>query len=206
MTFTPEDGSGLSAANAYDDVAFVDAYHADRGNALWTGADTVKEQAIVRATDYVDKRFGTKFRGFKRAKSQGLEWPRLSAFDNDDFLYSGTEDDVPRQLKKAIAEYALIALQIDLMPLPARPFAVLDPATGLVTSAVFGQVAETHDIVGPVEEKKRYFDVNKSVTLKPTGSSSPLVSDMNLPEYPVADEWLKELLKVGFSVNLRRGD
>lgn len=206
MAFTPEDGSGLTTANAYDNVAFVDAYHTDRGNALWTGAAGDKETAIVRATDYVDKRFGTKFRGFKRGKSQGLEWPRLSAFDNDDFLYSDPEDGVPRQLQKAIAEYALIALQIDLMPLPARPFAVLDPATGLVTSAVFGQVAETHDIVGPIEEKKRYFDINRFGTLKPGGSSSTLVSDSNLPEYPVADEWLKELLKVGFSVNLRRGD
>ena len=34
----------------------IDAYHLARGNALWTGTDTVKEQAMVRAWDYISSR------------------------------------------------------------------------------------------------------------------------------------------------------
>ncbi len=35
-----------------------------------------------------------------------LEWPRLSVFDRDGFLLSGT-DAVPRQLLNAVTEYAV---------------------------------------------------------------------------------------------------
>jgi len=206
MAFTVEDGTGVADANAYITVAFADDHHSDRGNAVWTGLDSVKQVAIVKATDYVDKRFGPKFRGFKESKSQGLEWPRLSAFDNDDYLFNGL-DDVPRQLKKAVAEYALIALQIDLLPLPARPFAVLDPATGTVSGGTTGQVLKKRERVDVIEEETEYSDMSNLITRKkPGGSSSTLVSDFNLPEYPVADEWLQELIKTGFSVGLRRGD
>lgn len=203
MAFTVEDGSGVANANAYASEASVDAHHDDRGNAPWTGTTTVKQQAIVRATDYVDKRFGPKFRGFRESKQQGLEWPRLSAFDNDDFLWNG----VPDPLKKAVAEYALIALQINLLPLPARPFSILDPATGTVTSGVSGQVQGKREKVGPIEDETKYFSSNELITnKKPGASSSTMVSGFNLPEYPTADEWLQELMKSEFSVGLLRGN
>ena len=206
MAFTVEDGSGVADANAYIPVAFADEHHGDRGNTAWTGTTPEKEMAIIRATDYVDKRFGMKFRGFKQSKSQGLEWPRLSAFDNDDFLFNGL-DDIPRQLQKAVAEYSLIALQIDLLPIPARPFAVLDPATGVVSGGVSGQVIKKREKVDVIEEETEYSDNTNLLTRKkPGGSSSTVVTDFNLPEYPVADEWMQELLKAGFSVDLRRGN
>jgi len=202
MAFTLEDGTGVANANAYIDETFADTFHGDRGNTTWTIANTAdKQSAIIRATDYVDKRFGARFRGYKEHHDQGLEWPRISAFDNDDFLWDG----VPAPLEKAVAEYALIALQISLLPLPARPYSTLDPATGSVTSGVSGQVVSKREKVGPLEEETRYSDVSKNAyRTKPAAASSPLVSDFNLPEYPVADEWLKELLKNGFAVELRR--
>jgi len=204
VAFTVEDGTGLAAANAYVSEAYVDSHHSDRGNALWTGTTTEKEQAIVRATDYIDKRFGPKFRGFRETRAQALEWPRLSAFDNDYYLYNG-DDDVPRSLQKACAEYALISLQIELLPIPARPFAVLDPATGTVTGNASGQATLTRDKLGPLEKERRFSDMTSLITrTKPGASTSYIVSDFNLPEYPVADEWLQELLKTG-GARLRRG-
>ena len=110
MAFTPETGSGDEDANAYIDVAFADEHHADRGNTAWTDFTTAqRESGIIRASDYVDKRFGVRFVGIRKNKRQGLEWPRLDAFDLDNFLYSGV-DAVPRNLKKAVAEYALRTL------------------------------------------------------------------------------------------------
>ena len=62
MAFTVEDGSGVEDANAYVEFAYVDEFHLDRGNTEWTGADSVKQSAIIRASEYIDKRFGQKSR------------------------------------------------------------------------------------------------------------------------------------------------
>ncbi len=122
MAFTLETGTGIAGANAYVDVAYVDTHHLDRGNSAWDDFTTVeKQQSIIRGTEYIDKRFGIKFRGVRVSKEQGLEWPRLSAFDADGFLLSGV-DDLPRQLEKAAAEYALrAAICGTLAPDPPLP-------------------------------------------------------------------------------------
>ena len=114
MAFVTEDGTGLALANGYVTVAFADAYFVDRGNAIWAAVatDAEKEQAIVRATDYIDKRFGIRFKGVKQSSDQGLEWPRAGAVDNDGYVF----DDVPRNLEKATCEYALQALSLTLAP------------------------------------------------------------------------------------------
>lgn len=202
MAFVVEDGTGLSTANAYISTAFADTYHVDRGNAAWTGATTDKETAIVRATDYVDKRFGPRFRGFREGKSQGLEWPRLSAFDNDDFLYSDV-DRIPRSLQKAIAEYAIIALNLDLLPIPSLPFSTRDKATGVVTTGASGQIQRKKEVVGPIEEETWFENTARLIVrAKPTVGDSAITSSWNLPEYPVADEWLQELLTLATELRL----
>lgn len=205
MAFVVEDGTGLATATSYISEAEADDHHTDRGNAAWTGTSTAKQQALVRATDYVDKRFGSSFRGFRESKSQALEWPRIDAFDNDDFLMSDV-DRIPRLLKKAIAEYALIALQLtDLLPIPARPFPVLDPATGTVTNNSSGQITRKKEKVDVIEEETQFSNVQQNILqTKPGSSLSGLVSAHNLPEYPVADEWLQELLRSSFSNDLSR--
>ena len=109
MAFLVEPGTGIALSNAYDSVADIDTHHADRGNTAWADFTTPdKEFAIIRASDYIDKRFGIRFVGLRKIKEQGLEWPRLDAFDQDGFLLSGP-DALPRQLLKACAEYALRA-------------------------------------------------------------------------------------------------
>lgn len=113
MAFTPEDGTGLALANSYVTEAFADAYFVDRGNATWAAASSGdKQTALVRATDYIDKRFGIRFKGVKESSDQGLEWPRAGAVDNDGYVF----DDVPRNLEKATCEYGLRALSATLAP------------------------------------------------------------------------------------------
>ncbi len=87
-----EDGTGLTAADALIDVAYADAYHAARGNA-WAGTTTEKEQAIVKATDYMRT---MAWIGSPLTETQALPWPRYG--------YG-----IPDTIKRACAEYALRA-------------------------------------------------------------------------------------------------
>jgi len=65
MTLIAEDGTGVSGANAYTTRAFVDPYFVDRGTTAWTGSDDVKDEAIINATDYIERRWGLRFLGKK---------------------------------------------------------------------------------------------------------------------------------------------
>lgn len=64
-----EDGTGVIAlANSYVGVAEADNYHVARGNAAWAAAATeeIREEALIRATDYIETRFGQRFLGRKQ--------------------------------------------------------------------------------------------------------------------------------------------
>ncbi len=187
VTLVVETGGSDPDANGYISTAFADTYHDDRANTAWAAlvADD-KARAIIKATDYIDKRFGRQFRGFRTQKAQALEWPRSGAFDNDAYAFSGP-DIVPRQLQKATAEYALRTI--------AKPELIPDPAVSGT-----GAIVSDRTVVGPIETEKRY-----SGSLNRT-TNSVLLSDSNIPEYPAADLWLEELMTVGFATTLSRGD
>lgn len=202
MAFTPEDGSGLDTANAYADVSYVDSYHADRGHASWAGLDTaIKQTCIVRATDYIDKRFGRKFRGQRRRREQELEWPRYNAFDDDGFLLADV-DTVPRQLKKACAEYALrAAVYSELAPdpllvVPLQDFTgddLPEPADELPATAI----REKSEKVDVVEESVAYQSPTQRYASGGRPPTSSLVATGDIPTYPAADLLLEELLTMG---------
>lgn len=69
MTFIVESGSGTPGANAYAPVAFVTAYLTDRGRSTengWAASTTQqKQESIVKATDYIEQRWGPRFGGYK---------------------------------------------------------------------------------------------------------------------------------------------
>jgi hypothetical protein len=194
-------------------VADVDTHHADRGATNWNDFTTPeKEQAIVRASDYIDKRFGRRFRGLRKTKEQGLEWPRLDAFDDDRYLLSGP-DDLPRQLLKACAEYALRAAVCGVLaPDPPLPVPKQDP-TDMATrpeQEETGQLTRKREKVGPLEEDK-WFEttsqvLGRNLAAGATGVKSGLVNDFLIPEYPEADMWLEELLRSNMNIMLARGD
>lgn len=213
MAFTVESGSGDTGVNAYMTVAAVDTHHADRGATTWTDFTTPeKEQAIVRASDYIDKRFGRRFRGLRKIKDQGLEWPRLDAFDDDGYLLSGI-DALPRQLLKACAEYAVRAAVCGILaPDPPLPVPKQDPADmgNRPEQAETGQITRLREKVGPLEEDK-WFEttsqvIGRNLAAGATGVKSSLVNDFLIPEYPEADLWLEELLRSSMNVMLFRGD
>lgn len=137
MTFTVEDGTGIANANSLCAVAFADTYFADRGIAAWTGnTSTVKEPALIRATDYIETRFGMRFKGEKAEDTQSLSWPRV---------YVDADDTVPIGVKKAVAEYALRALTTIL-----APDYVTDESNRLIKSK--------REKVGPIEQETVFVD------------------------------------------------
>lgn len=201
MAFTVETGDGTVGANAYVAAAFVDTYHLDRLNVGWSGADDAKEAAIIKASEYIDKRFGRKFRGTKKTSTQGLEWPRHSALDNDGLLYPS----IPEPLQKAVAEYALRAFNLtNLMPDPGIGFTDRD-ATGVGSTqggTPGGQITSDRKKVGPIETEQRFARVGN----EDVGHGSAVVQGHLLPAFPEADLLIEELLESAMATTLGRGD
>jgi hypothetical protein len=201
MAFVLETGAGLSNANAYIDVDYFNTHHIDRGEIEIGDYENAEiEQHIIRATDYVDKRFGLKYVGFKRSRSQSLEWPRVDAYDDDDYALP----DIPLQLQKAVAEYTLISLQIgrNLAPIPGLVFPILDPDAGTTTPPAGGTLTGDEKTVGPISIKKSYS--GKPNEGRPVVSSG-LSLTQSIPEYPQADAWMQAIIKPTSSRELRRG-
>ena len=133
VVFTVEDGSNVADANSYGAVVDADQYHLNRGNATWAAlSETVKQQSLIKATDYLDQRFGDRFIGERTNETQVLEWPREYAGDFDD-------DVIPTKLQYACFEYALRASTVVLAPDPV----VSDSGVTMVT---------TKQKAGPVEQ------------------------------------------------------
>jgi hypothetical protein len=184
MAFTVETGAVIANANAYMTTAQYRTHHTDRGKAVLTSdtgqSDALVQAAIVKATDYIDKRFGRRFRGGRKERTQSLEFPRTDMWDDDGYLMS----EMPAQLLKATAEYAWLATQqaTDLAPPP---------------DGTAGTVEETTEKVGPISTTVKFAK-------RPmTSTGNPLTE--SLPEYPQADLWIEELLAPIGSRELYRG-
>lgn len=196
MAFVVEDGTRKADANSYNSEAEFRAHHADRGVDVTAMTQAEVEACLVNGTDYLDKRFGRRYRGYRASKAQALEWPRTSAFDDDDYSLDG----VPRQLKLALNEYGLIAHQLggQLAPVPGNEFTTVDPATGDVTTqAVSGKTEK----VGPITEATQYG--TSASFNRPMTSSGNLIQ--KIPEYPQADLWVEEIIVSSVSRDVRRG-
>lgn len=98
---------GGTAANAFCDQAWADAYILNRGaaalNADWTSATVAdKEQCIQWATRKLDE---FEWKGLRKTQTQALRWPRVGLTDRDGFYIDSAS--IPVWLKNAAAEYAL---------------------------------------------------------------------------------------------------
>lgn len=158
---TVEDGTGLEDANTYASVSETDDYHALRGNAQWDElSNNAKESALVKATDYIDTRWGGRFRGSPLESGQALEFPRANLKDR----YGRDITGVPDKVKKAAAEYALRAIVSDLMPDPEFD------STG-------ARVTRRTEIVGPIEETVEYAENGVSAITRPYPAADKLLAD-----------------------------
>lgn len=165
MAFTVEDGTGVADANAYITVASADLYFSERGVTTWAGTDAKKEAWIIQATDYINARFGRRFRGDKEFPDvQAMPFPRTgdSAVE--------TSAGLPVTLQRATAEYANRARVGALAP---------DPTVDASGLTVVGKRSK----VGPIETETTFKSAG-------TGSTAAVVR-----AYPAADMLIAPLLK-----------
>lgn len=85
MTLIVEDGTGRVDAESYASVATCGTYCANRGMTFDTTQTALCEQALRRATAYIDQRYRRRFPGYRVYRAtigsyQALEWPRLEAY------------------------------------------------------------------------------------------------------------------------------
>lgn len=104
MAFVVETGAGLSTANSYVSVADFETFATDHGYTL-SGTSTQKEQALVRATAYIDGTFRSMFGGVRtHGRDQALEFPRSGLVDREGWGIDS--DEMPAELKNATCEAA----------------------------------------------------------------------------------------------------
>lgn len=138
MALIVENGSGLPDAEAFISVADADTYFTNRGVTAWAGSATVKEQALRKATDYMQGRYGHRWKGSRKFSTQALAWPRVGVLDADDFSVS--DSIVPTPVKNACAELAMRSLTTTLLPDDSSP--------GIKSEAV--------SIPGPISKSVQY--------------------------------------------------
>lgn len=107
MAFVVETGAGVPNANSYASVSAADGYVADRGIAGWsTLTTTVKEQALIKATDYLEATYRDAWKGNRITATQSLSWPRSNVIV-DGFLMDANV--VPLNVVNSCIEMALRA-------------------------------------------------------------------------------------------------
>jgi hypothetical protein len=119
MSLIIETGAGLVDAESYISVADATAYHAARGNAAWANlaSDTVREQMLRRATDYMEAIYRPRWAGVRKLTAQALSWPRYNVPIKDvPITQYYPSDAVPAAVAHACAELALRAIKGELAP------------------------------------------------------------------------------------------
>lgn len=119
MTLIVEDGTARSDAESFCSVAAATAYHAARGNAEWAAlaSDTIREQLLRKATDYMEQVYRSRWDGYKKTNTQALSWPRYEVLIKDStFIAYYSNTTVPNGVINACAELALRANTEDLAP------------------------------------------------------------------------------------------
>jgi hypothetical protein len=168
MALVVEDGTGTNPlANSYVSLAEFSAYWLDRGFDYTEYTTPAIQQALIKATDYIEQNNMGMWKGYLLEEDQPLQWPRTYVYVN-----CQEADPVPRQLKYATFEYAKRVLTSDDAELQPDP----------EDRDESGQLIEKRfEKIGPIETDTTYF----------AGSGSSVKS------YPTADKWLYPLLRYG---------
>lgn len=111
MTLLVETGEGVDGANSYLSIIAFKSYADARGLSYLGQQDIQIEQALVRASAWIDATYRSRFPGARtNGRGQGLQWPRMSigAFDEvtDGEGLPIDDDELPAALLNATAEAA----------------------------------------------------------------------------------------------------
>ena len=119
MTLLVETGSGSSASESLASIAYADTYLAERGYTAWAALLTAaKEQALRKATDYLEQKYSLAWEGVRKTTSQALSWPR--AYVPQPQTLSGElfwpDDEIPAGVIRACCLLAYRASTETLLP------------------------------------------------------------------------------------------
>jgi hypothetical protein len=162
MALVHETGAGLADAESFCSVAFADARHTAFGNSAWTGADSVKEAALRKATAYMEQSYRERWTGCRVNSTQALSWPRYSVVVDG---YSVDSDIVPADIANACADLALKAAAADLNA----------DITRAVVRKKIGPLETEYDRNSPQSKRYRAIDMALAPYLKGSSVSATLV-------------------------------
>lgn len=162
MALIVEDGTGLSTAESYISVANASTYHTARGNAAWAAlaSDTVREQSLRKATDYMGQVYRARWAGCRYTTTQALDWPR-DGVSIDEGMTVIEIDEIPAEVTRACAELALKAASESL----------LSDQTQAKLSVTVGPISTTFDPHSPIAKRFSAIDALLRPYLMGGGSS-----------------------------------
>jgi hypothetical protein len=168
MSLIVEDGTGVALAESYISVTDADTYHASRGNTLWSTMQvSEKEQALRRATDYMQQVYRMDWKGTRTTITQNLDWPRIGVSIQDlgygRFAYIVPYLSVPIEITHVNAEYALLAAAAPLLGVLSQQ----------VLEKVVGPIHVKYDPNSP--QQKRYPALTNTIKIYLTNSSPAVV-------------------------------
>lgn len=137
-----EDGTGLSNSNSYIDKTFAENYFLLNGSTLWEDNCDKHELALVQASTFFDLRYSARFCGTLVNPDQGLLFPRK---------VNGSNTNIPKELKNAVASLALMFLEDGKLDLNANSDSAIKS-----TSVNVGN--------GAIQETLTYYDQSASKT------------------------------------------
>jgi hypothetical protein len=113
MALIVETGSGLATAESYVSVADAAEYAAARGLTFPATPEAAAEQALRRATTWLDGRYRGSFPGSRtNRREQALEWPRINAYDRSCPPEYIEKNEIPVEIVNATIEAAIRELKI----------------------------------------------------------------------------------------------
>jgi len=124
MALLTETGTGAAASESYISLVAAATYHTDRGNAAWAAlaSDTIREQCLRKATDYMVGAFRSRWKGVRLNAVQSLDWPRFGVYlepvlngASSEYPQLVASNIVPVEIQRACAELALKASTGDLL-------------------------------------------------------------------------------------------
>jgi len=154
-TFEVETGGSSETSNSYASIANADEYNDTYlSNSTWTGlSDANKELYLMRATQWLDKRYNKRWYGERANEDQALDWPRASITDTDG--YNIDSDEIPQCIIDSCCEAAvIIAGGEDMMPDQS------DSGTVKRTKKKVGPILTETEYMGGNDPQKRYTTID----------------------------------------------
>lgn len=118
-----EDGTGKADAESFVTVAEADARLAALGMTTWDEnmSEPEKEQALRRATQYMEQRWRLRWKGALYTGVQALSWPRSDVVA-EGYLYPF--DAIPTAVKNANIDLAFAAAKGELIETNPKPLVI----------------------------------------------------------------------------------